>query len=368
MPHGFLGIIQPTMSTNLICPICTKPVGWWTGTSASDGSSVHGECFQAYESRLKSKQNGEIFFEASYQSIVNTDAFGLGEYQAWCRELSRPTAQQIVRFVEHVGYARSWRTKMPFLSAGPPLWLFFSPTAHAVKHRDGPRLTKSHEPVPDSHVRYSRNPDAQRLQQEEKFGLLGYWVPVVPMRRLDNGSGFECEIRGGYHFPAAVRDGSMRPLPDEIIYAGQVFVTSSIIPYAGAPPGKKSEWYHSEYWDGAWPEESGGEAALALIRDVFQEERVLSLDEVRRRLPFAAEPITWRGLDLYTGQGAVTGDIVQPPLGTAPEVGAALAFLFALERRRQYEQMFSTIQRMLDLLFDKPPGRGQESFPADRND
>jgi hypothetical protein len=245
--------------------------------------------------------------------MTETPTIRLAEYVALVAGLPPPTEQQKENFAHFVSSAHSWYKHIPFWQPGVPFHFFIDPSAGCerrvtifgkVKFR--PRLKQG--------FHYSW---IQTTEYRERFGYLAYSCGAGT-KAFHVRFGFL--ITPGDNIEGIPKDGRLYRLPQEVVEAGSVQLTSVIHDCSAT----------ISYWDKSigpeslsWPAESGGRETLQKIIKRCKAMRHESLNEIQKN--------------------RVRID----------EVGFVDAELFELlrpERQRQQSEMLKAMKRVCDLV------------------
>ena len=243
----------------------------------------------------------------------------LEKYRIATYHLSRPSRAQLEAFALHVSQAHSWYKSLPFQPPGEAFCFYIDPFAGMdLVQRAGAGFDVVWRDKPGFH--YNQLPTAEH---RERFGHLAFcsggreMVPAV----LSHIDGLRLPADSAPTiYDARLRD--FRQLPQEVIRAGAARFSSVV----------HDEVHHSISFSDhllssdapAWPEESGGPAALQGVRARLME---LHQQEVAQQ----ALPPEQRTYSMFREDAVVSA-------------------LLAPERRRQHLGMIAAAERVLKLI------------------
>ena len=153
-------------------------------------------------------------------------------YLAEVRQLPRPTAEQIDRFVEYVSAAHSWYKHLPLVPPGVPFFFFLDPNAGrdwVLTDTGGAFRDRTSDTPPHERFHYTWQPTAE---YRERFGHLQYFTNA--------GTSFLLPVRDGVLDTsqlACIRtsDGQWLELPESVRDVGAVPLTAVIHPFGLRP-------------------------------------------------------------------------------------------------------------------------------------
>jgi len=236
----------------------------------------------------------------------------LAAYRRLVRDLPVPTRAQREAFPFYVAKAHSWYKRIQPLGPGEPFVFFLDPAAglDRVERSNGSWTTAVREERGFHHAAISTQ------SYRDHFGHLAF-ACTQAMRAGSFASG-PLRLETGFGARVIDAEGALRQVPVEVEGAA-VPLTGMIHPFANQP-FIWSVLAKRQLVPGAWPEESGGDAAFARIQARCREIRSDRSKVVR---------LNWsddRGVD------AVFADLVEP------------------ERQRQRQLILVAIERLLALL------------------
>lgn len=251
------------------------------------------------------------------------ESLSLHEYRQLTGHLDLPTMAQMRHFAEFVSSAHNWYRFLPLLPPGVPFHFFVDPAAglQLVSRGWDDSLYVIDREERSGHGSRIRTADYRR-----QFGFLAFSQRYANSISVDAGNG-DSWLPPDEHY--AVWDAgsqTLRPLPPEVLAAGEAFVSGVVHPLAARP----QIFCHpdAERAGAAWPESSGGHEAWNRI--------------VARSRLVEADPslMERRQID------RTRADIPRIPL----EVDLPLYRELEPERTRQHDGMVAAMVKVLRLV------------------